>query len=85
MKRMIVAVLFFVIFGGVLFAQQTVMTVKYKEGKKIIKHPSGVISEYNKADLERHRAELVGQRDRLNEQIALIDKEMIDVAATLNK
>lgn len=75
----------FVIFAitGVVLAGQTAMTMEYKEGEKIIKHPSGVISEYGKTDLERQRAELIEQRDRLNEQIAQLDKEVVDVALTV--
>jgi hypothetical protein len=61
------------------------MTVEIKDGKKIIKHPSGVISEYDKVDIERQRAELVAQRDRLNEQIGQADKELTDVIATTIK
>ena len=61
------------------------MTVEIKEGKKIIKHPSGVISEYGKADIERQRTELVTQRNKLSEQITQKDKELTDVIATTIK
>jgi hypothetical protein len=61
-------------------AIQSAMTTAMKDGVKTITHPSGVVNKYTAADIQRQRAEMVAQRDRLNEQIAVLDKELTDLA-----
>ena len=64
---------------------QKAMTIELKAGKKVITHPSGVISEYTQADIERQIAEMTAQRDALNEQIKATEKELGDAKATIGK
>jgi hypothetical protein len=86
MTKMIVVVFLIAGFSGIIFAEtknpQPAMTVKFENSKKIIAHPSGVISEYNQADLEKQRAMLIEQRNILNEQITEVDKELVEVKKT---
>ena len=52
------------------------MKIEFKDGKKIITHPSGVVSEYTKEQLEAYREELKKQKAELDGQISQIDKDI---------
>jgi hypothetical protein len=51
------------------------MTIEVKPGKKIISHPSGVVVEYTKEDVEKQYQELLKQRAALDEQIRAVAGE----------
>ena len=57
---------------------QKPMVITYKEGKKIITHPSGVISKYDKTDLQQHKDRLLEEKTRTEEQIARIDSDITE-------
>lgn len=83
MRKILITVSIIFTIASAVFAEQTVMITEYKEGKKVITHPSGIVSKYAQADLEKQRTELIEQRDRLNEQIIEMDKEIIQVKKTV--
>lgn len=57
------------------------MVTEFKDEKKIIKHPSGVISEYSKEHIANQRAQLVKERDRIDVMIADTDKDIQECTA----
>lgn len=52
------------------------VTVEYKNGKKIVTLPSGEKREYTKESLTSAKEAFLRRRDKLNEQIALIDDDI---------
>jgi len=58
------------------------MTTKFVGEKKIITHPSGVVSEYSKEHIANHRTQLVKERDRIDAMIADTDKDIQDCIAS---
>ena len=59
---------------------QATMTVQFAGAKKVIVHPSGVVSEYTTDQIEENKARLVEQRDRLD---SMIDDADSDVASAM--
>lgn len=57
------------------------MTVEFKDEKMIIKHPSGVVSEYTKEHIADRRDQLIKERDRIDAMIADTDKNIQDCTA----
>jgi len=72
--------------SGVAFAEtaliarrvspQATMTVAFSGAKKVIVHPSGVVTEYTTDQIEANKARLVEQRDRLDAMIADSDSDV---------
>ena len=52
------------------------MKIEFKDNKEIITHPSGVVSEYTKEQLEAHRKRLVDEKIRLDESIKRLDEDI---------
>lgn len=55
------------------------MTIEFKEGKKIIKHPSGITTEYTKEQLTAFKEQLIERRQSINEEIALVDDDLTKI------
>jgi len=51
-------------------------TIEFKDGKKIVTYPSGEKREHTKESLTTAKDMFLGRRDKLNEQIALIDDDI---------
>ena len=52
------------------------VTVEYKNGKKIVTLPSGEKREHTKASLTGAKEMFLRRRDKIDEQIALIDDDI---------
>ena len=59
------------------------MNIEYKDGKKIITHPSGVVNEYTIEQLEAIKAELVSEKQEIENQITQVDSDIAAAQATL--
>ncbi len=59
---------------------QTVQ-VEYRDNKKIVTHPNGVISEYPKAVLESFKQQMLKQKQTFDAQIAAIDSDLAGIEA----
>ena len=57
----------------------TKMTIEFKDGKKIIKHPDGSIKEFTKADSEKQKSYLLKMRGDLDRQIAHVDEDIVNI------
>ena len=57
--------------------------VEFREGKKIITHPNGTVSEYPKAVIENHRQRLLERKQDIDTQIVAIDKDLTDIDAAV--
>lgn len=55
------------------------LNVEFRDEKKIITHPNGMVSEYPKAVLENHKQHLLERKQILEDQIAGIDKDLGDI------
>ena len=55
------------------------MTVKFKNGKKIVTHPYGSSKEYTKADTEKQKDYLLRRRQDLDRQITRIDDDLVKI------
>lgn len=51
-------------------------TVEFKDGKKIVTYPSGEKREQTKDNLTVAKQMFLKRRDKINEQIALIDDDI---------
>lgn len=52
------------------------VTIEYKNGKKIVTYPNGEKQEHSKESLNKARDIFLRRREKLNEQIALIDDDL---------
>jgi hypothetical protein len=52
------------------------VTVEYKDGKKIVTYPSGEKREHTKGSLASAKEMFLRRRDKIEEQIALIDEDI---------
>lgn len=59
---------------------QTVQ-VEYRDDKKIVTHPNGVVSEYPKAVLENFKQQMLKQKQTFDNQIAAIDRDLASIEA----
>ena len=59
---------------------QTVQ-VAYRDDKKIVTHPNGVVSEYPKAVLENFKQQMLKQKQTFDNQIAAIDNDLASIEA----
>jgi hypothetical protein len=50
--------------------------VEYKDGKKIVTYPSGEKREHTKASLSGSKEMFLRHREKIDEQIALIDDDI---------
>jgi len=66
---------------------QTILPTKYnliekptatffEKGEKIITHPSGVISKYNKTDIQRQKDNLLEQKQHIDKQLSDVEKDL---------
>ena len=62
---------------------ENVQTVKveYRDDKKIVTHPNGVVSEYPRAVLESFKQQMVKQRQMFEDQIVAVDKDLAEIDA----
>jgi len=51
-------------------------TIEYKDGKKIVTYPSGEKREHTKESLTTAKQMFQKRRDKINEQIAIIDDDI---------
>jgi len=51
-------------------------TIEYRDGKMIVTHPSGVVNEYTRADLEAVRQAAQDQRQKIDTLIADLDAHL---------
>ena len=51
-------------------------TVEFKDGKKIVTYPSGEKREQTKASLTTAKQMFLKRRDKIDEQIAIIDDDI---------
>jgi hypothetical protein len=61
------------------------MIITYENGKQRITHPTGVISEYTKEDIEKRKADLLDQKKSIEEQIAEADADILLASKSLEK
>jgi hypothetical protein len=52
------------------------LRAEFKNGKKIITHPSGVVTEYSKSDLETEKQNFLDERQRIDLEIASLGQEI---------
>ena len=60
-----------------------VMTSEFKDAKKIIIHPSGVVTEYSTTQFEQRKAQLIKERNRIDAMVADIDSDIQSCNASL--
>jgi len=56
------------------------VTVEYKNGKKIVTYPSGEKREHTKESLNGAKEMFLRQRQKIDENIALIDDDLAKMA-----
>jgi len=52
------------------------VTIEYKNGKKIVTYPSGEKREHTKGSLTSAKEMFIRRREKIDEQIALIDDDI---------
>lgn len=52
------------------------VTIEYKDGKKVVTYPSGEKREHTKESLSGAREMFLKRREKIDEQIALIDDDL---------
>jgi len=52
------------------------LTIEFKDGKKIVTYPSGEKREHTKANLTTAKQMFLKRREKIDEQIALIDDDI---------
>ncbi len=55
------------------------ITIEFKDGKKIVKHPDGSIKEFTKADSEKQKEHLTRMRGDIDRQIAHVDEDIANI------
>ena len=55
------------------------MTIQFEDGKKIIRHSSGLVMEYTKEALELIKQELLERKQGVEEEIASIDADLVNL------
>ena len=58
---------------------QKPMAITFDKGFKIITHPSGVISKYDRVDIQRHKDELLKERQRIEGMLIKIEDDISKV------
>jgi len=58
------------------------MNIEYKDGKKIITHPSGVVNEYTIEQLEAIKAGLVSEKQEIENKITRVENDIAAAQAT---
>ena len=61
------------------------ITVEFKDGKKILTHPTGEKKEYTQEQLEKAKEILTTRRQEMDEHIASIDDDLKNIVATKPK
>lgn len=56
--------------------------IEFKNGKKIVRHPSGIVNEYTLEDLIGYKTQLIEQRQKINQEIINIDKDLASITAS---
>ena len=56
------------------------ITVEFKDGKKILTHPTGEKKEYTQEQLEKAKELLTARRQEMDEHIASIDDDLKNIA-----
>lgn len=62
---------------------QKPMTITFEKGLKVIIHPSGVISKYDKVDIQNFKDELIKEKENIDKQIKELDRDLININLTL--
>lgn len=95
-NKIIISIVAFCLMAGISFADSAViarrispapgtMTAEFKDAKKVIIHPSGVVSECTVKQQQDHKAQLIKERDRIDAMIADIDSDVVSCSASLIK
>ena len=58
------------------------MNIEYKDGKKIITHPSGVVNEYIIEQLEAIKAGFVSEKTEIENQVTRVENDIAAAQAT---
>lgn len=58
------------------------VTIEFKDGKKITKHPDGKVTEQTKDDLERYKDFLTKEKQHIDRHISLIDDDLSQITAS---
>jgi hypothetical protein len=57
-------------------AENQTVTVEYRDEKKIVTHPNGVVSEYPRVVLVSFKTQMQKQKQMFEDQIASIDRDL---------
>jgi hypothetical protein len=55
------------------------ISVEFKDGKKIVKHPDGSVKEFTKADSEKQKEYLTRMRGDIDRQITHVDEDIVNI------
>ena len=58
------------------------MNITYENGKKIITHPSGVVSEYTIEQLEAIKVGFVSEKTEIENQVTRVENDIAAAQAT---
>lgn len=53
--------------------------IEFKDGKKVVEFSNGVIKEYKKTDVEKHKNFLLRHKERIARQIAHVDEDLVAI------
>ena len=62
--------------------KQETMTITYKDGVKLIHHPSGIVQELDAKDLAAQKVQLEAQKTKIELEISAAGKSITDAVAT---
>jgi hypothetical protein len=58
------------------------LKVEFKEGKKVVTYPDGTVSQYPRSVITAHKERLLKMKEDLDNQIAVVDKDLADADAS---
>lgn len=62
-------------------AENQLANVEYRDDRKIVTHPNGVISEYPRAVLENFKQQMIKQKQMFEDQIAAVNADLAQIDA----
>lgn len=94
LRKIAVVMIAFCLVVGIAFADSAVivrkitpapgvMTADFKEAKKVITHPSGVVTEYSISHMQEQKNQLIKERDRIDAMIADVDSDVQSCSASI--
>ena len=96
LRKVAIIMMVFCFISGIAFADSAiiarkitpapgVMTADFKEAKKVITHPSGVVTEYSISHMQEQKNQLIKERDRIDAMIADVDGDVQSCTASIIK